>query len=122
LIGLAIAGTVIVPAVGLVGALGQSWLRGAPAGGTPLAAGSALGWLAGGLLAEAGRLVPAPPATGVYAGASARMPVLGTATSDLLGYLTVTAGVLVLCAVRRRFGGHSAAQGAGWGLLLAASI
>jgi hypothetical protein len=90
--------------VGLLGALAHTWIQERPSSiQSPAAVGLALGVAYVGLSGLLSRLAPAgPPGWPGYGGALSYLPWLSTAMTAVIGFLTVTAGALLLLATLER--------------------
>jgi hypothetical protein len=121
-IALLITALVAAPAVGLVGALAVTWLRGLAASPAPRGAAVALGLLYGGVVAAGQAALGGAPLLRSYAGAAARIPLLNEPLRVVLPYLLLTFAVLMFVAARTRFSGRPLVQSGIMTLLAVGSV
>jgi hypothetical protein len=102
-IALLLAGLVAAAAIGLVGALAVTWLKDHPRPRPPRGAAVALGLLFGGGALAGQKVFASAPALGSYSGAATSLPFLDEPFRVITPYLLLTAGLLMILAVREHF-------------------
>ena len=121
-IALLLVALVSAPAIGLVGALAITWLRGRHASPAPRGTAVAVGLFLGGVMAAGQTVLAASPPLGDYSVAAARIPFLVEPLGVVLPYFLLTSAALMVVGTRTRFAGRPMVQSAILTLLALGSV